>query len=260
MKVLNMIWANEAGVSVYIYEGEHERRVIEIHGVVNDYETVLATATIEKHNRDRLADTVAIRPQGDFRAGVAACVGRVKAHRDEWISKQQRDSIENRSAWDNWITTANRIITELESLTNSATPAQEEKTVCECHWSSVQEMHDDFVALETQMHEWKTNAEPLHRCEPIARAVMDEHRDWWIGKLIEPVPEWPKETHCLHMKTPIKSVVFLCNGGDFEQLLVMSNAVVQLKNLDWLDAATEGAMACAPESAAAPQEGEEKTS
>lgn len=57
-KRVNMIWANEAGVSVYIYEAEHERRTIEIHGVVNDYETVLATATIEKHNRDRLAEAV----------------------------------------------------------------------------------------------------------------------------------------------------------------------------------------------------------
>lgn len=53
-----MIWANEAGVSVYVYEAEHDRRTIEIHGVVNDYETVLAAATIEKHNRDRLAEAV----------------------------------------------------------------------------------------------------------------------------------------------------------------------------------------------------------
>lgn len=49
-----MIWANEAGVSVYIYEAEHGRREIEIHGVVNDYETVLARATIEKHNLRRV--------------------------------------------------------------------------------------------------------------------------------------------------------------------------------------------------------------
>lgn len=55
---LNMIWANEAGVSVYVYEGEHDRRVIEIHGLVNGYETVLATATIEKHNRNRIAEAL----------------------------------------------------------------------------------------------------------------------------------------------------------------------------------------------------------
>jgi hypothetical protein len=57
-KVLNMIWANEAGVSIYVYEGKQDRRVIEIHGIVNEQETVLATATIEKHNRNRLAEAV----------------------------------------------------------------------------------------------------------------------------------------------------------------------------------------------------------
>lgn len=56
--LLNMIWANEAGVSVYIYEGKHDQRIIEIHGVVNERETVLATATIEKHSRNRLAESV----------------------------------------------------------------------------------------------------------------------------------------------------------------------------------------------------------
>lgn len=82
---------------------------------------------------------------------------------------------------------------------------------------------------------------PPHKCRRIASAVMDVDRDWWIGELLEPVPEWPKETHCLHMKTPIKNVVFLCNGGDFEQLLVLSNVVVELQNLDWLNSMTEGA-------------------
>lgn len=57
-KVLNMIWANEAGVSVYVYEGQHDSRIIEIHGIVNERETVLATATIEKHNRNRLAEAI----------------------------------------------------------------------------------------------------------------------------------------------------------------------------------------------------------
>lgn len=62
-RVINMVWANEAGVSVYIYEGEHDRRVVEIHGVVNDYETVLATATVEKHNRDTFAGAVGLDAQ-----------------------------------------------------------------------------------------------------------------------------------------------------------------------------------------------------
>lgn len=54
-KPVNVIWANEAGVSVYVYEDEHERRIIQIRGVVDGYEKVLATATIEKHNRNRIA-------------------------------------------------------------------------------------------------------------------------------------------------------------------------------------------------------------
>ena len=61
------------------------------------------------------------------------------------------------------------------------------------------------------------------------------------GELLEPVPEWPHETLCLHMKTPLKDVSFLCNAGDFEQLLTLSNVVVQLESLPWLRAATAGA-------------------
>jgi hypothetical protein len=83
--------------------------------------------------------------------------------------------------------------------------------------------------------------QPPHKCKRIASAVMDMDRDWWIGELLEPVSQWPKETHCLHMKTPIKDVSFLCNAGDFEQLIVLSNAVVELQNLDWLRSMTQGA-------------------
>ena len=82
---------------------------------------------------------------------------------------------------------------------------------------------------------------PWHHCRPLARAVMAANRDWWIGELLHPVPEWPTETHCLHMKTPVKDVVFLCNSGDFEQLIVIANAVMGLKNLAWLESMTEGA-------------------
>lgn len=89
---------------------------------------------------------------------------------------------------------------------------------------------------------WVTNKlRPGHKCKPLARAVMMEGRDWWIGELLEAVPEWPHETHCLHMKTPLKDVSFLCNVGDFEQLMVLSNVVVELKNPEWLRAATAGA-------------------
>lgn len=135
----------------------------------------------------------------------------------------------------------------------------DDEIVCECHWSSVQEMHDDYVALERQMHQWKQAAEPPHECEFVARGVMAENRDWWIGKLTTVIPEWPNETHCLHMRTPIKSVVFLCNGGDFEQLMVMSNAVVNLADLEWLKSMTREAMKRRPASpvqASGPAEGD----
>lgn len=90
--------------------------------------------------------------------------------------------------------------------------------------------------------QWVTDKlRPEHKCKPLARAVMMERRDWWIGELLEPVPEWPHETHCLHMKTPLKDVSFLCNTGDFGQLLVLSNVVVRLQNLTWLKAMTASA-------------------
>lgn len=63
-QALGMIWAREGGVSVYIYEAEHDQRVIEIHGVVDQRETVLATATIQKRHRDEFAELMR-RRDGD---------------------------------------------------------------------------------------------------------------------------------------------------------------------------------------------------
>lgn len=58
-KLLNMTWANQAGVSLYVFEEENEQRRIEIHGLnAGGYEYVIATATIEKHNRDGFAKAV----------------------------------------------------------------------------------------------------------------------------------------------------------------------------------------------------------
>lgn len=59
-KVINAVWANEAGVSVYVFEGEHDRRVIEIHIIEGGYEYVQARATVERHNRDVLARDIAL--------------------------------------------------------------------------------------------------------------------------------------------------------------------------------------------------------
>lgn len=54
--VFNMVWAEEAGVAIYIYQAERtDRRVIEIR----KGDQVLATVTVAKHNRDNLAESIA---------------------------------------------------------------------------------------------------------------------------------------------------------------------------------------------------------
>ena len=61
-----------------------------------------------------------------------------------------------------------------------------------------------------------------HKCRPIARAVHEsDGRETWVGELLEPIPDWPAETHCLHITTPLKSVVFGFNNGDIEQMAVL---------------------------------------
>lgn len=82
---------------------------------------------------------------------------------------------------------------------------------------------------------------PEHRCEPIASALMGEDRDWWVGRLLEPVAEHPQETHCLHMRTPLKDVVFLVNEADFQWLTVLARAAIGPLNETWLERVTAGA-------------------
>lgn len=88
------------------------------------------------------------------------------------------------------------------------------------------------------------NPRPPHKCECVARVpqdLMDEGRDWWIGKLLEPVPEWPGETHCLHMKAPRQDVVFLMREGDFRWLTVLFTACFGKVDLKWLERVARGA-------------------
>lgn len=66
-----------------------------------------------------------------------------------------------------------------------------------------------------------------HKCRPVARMFMDEGRDWWLGELTEPLPDWPRETHCLHIKTPLKEVVLGVCAADMEQLTVLCYVVRQ---------------------------------
>ena len=74
-----------------------------------------------------------------------------------------------------------------------------------------------------------------HKCKCISRApAMGSGRDWWIGKLIERVAQYPGETHCLHLRTNVKDVQFLCNEADFRNLIIICRAVVGQPSESWL--------------------------
>ena len=73
-----------------------------------------------------------------------------------------------------------------------------------------------------------------HKCRPVARLVMAAGRDWWLGELLEPIPGYPEETHCLHIKTPIKEVVLGVNRADMEQLGILVRVVCGPVDPDWL--------------------------
>ena len=65
-----------------------------------------------------------------------------------------------------------------------------------------------------------------HKCRPIARMGMaTEDREWWLGELLEPYPQFPLETHCMHIKTPVKEVVLGVMHGDMSQLAVLCQIV-----------------------------------
>ena len=83
---------------------------------------------------------------------------------------------------------------------------------------------------------------PAHECEKIASAIMAEGRDWWVGKLTKPVPGHEIETHCLHLTTPLKDVVFLVNDADFQWLTVLGRAACGPISERWLESVTRGAI------------------
>lgn len=86
---LSMIWAREAGVSVYIYQGEHDQRIIEIHGIVDQRETVLATATIERRLRDEFAQAVARLPLAELQTELRATQGLHNLKAEFWESAEK---------------------------------------------------------------------------------------------------------------------------------------------------------------------------
>jgi hypothetical protein len=54
-----------------------------------------------------------------------------------------------------------------------------------------------------------------HKCKKIAEALpCGPGREVWVGELLEPIPGYPSETHCVHVTTPAKSVVFGITTGD----------------------------------------------
>lgn len=74
-----------------------------------------------------------------------------------------------------------------------------------------------------------------HKCKKIASMKMGEDRDWWLGELLEPIAGFHTETHCLHIMTPLKSVVLGVNRADMEQLAVLCQVVCGKINPRWLD-------------------------
>lgn len=68
---------------------------------------------------------------------------------------------------------------------------------------------------------------------------MAEGREWFIGKLAEHLPDYPEETHCLHLKTNYKDVTFLCNEADFRNLMIICRAVVGQPNESWMQSMVE---------------------
>lgn len=75
-----------------------------------------------------------------------------------------------------------------------------------------------------------------HKCKRMATApAMGENRDWWVGELLEHIPEYPVEKFCLHLKTPYKDVTFLCNEADFQQLQILGRCVTGVLNDSWME-------------------------
>jgi hypothetical protein len=78
------------------------------------------------------------------------------------------------------------------------------------------------------------NLKPNHKCRLVAKACMGQGREWWCGELIESIKEYPLETHCLHLKTQLKDVVFLCNKADFQQLQLLGRSITGKLNERWV--------------------------
>jgi len=90
-------------------------------------------------------------------------------------------------------------------------------------WRSLMDIAE---AVKAREEAWR----PRHRCEVVAVAQWNDvgGRANWIGRLLEPVPGWEEETHCLHLKTPLKGeIVLLCMEDDFYQFAALCQAAIK---------------------------------
>ena len=91
----------------------------------------------------------------------------------------------------------------------------------------------DIADLGAELEAAKAREEalaPRHRCEMVAVAQWNDvgGRANWIGRLLEVVPGWEEETHCLHFKTPLKGeIVLLCIEDDFYQFAALCQAAIK---------------------------------
>jgi hypothetical protein len=76
-----------------------------------------------------------------------------------------------------------------------------------------------------------------HLCRKIAQALpCGPGRELWVGELLAKIPGYETETHCLHVTTPAKSIVFGVNGGDAGILAVLAQIIHGMPiNQTWLE-------------------------
>jgi len=77
-----------------------------------------------------------------------------------------------------------------------------------------------------------------HKCEKIAEIDTNlPDREIWIGELTEQYEKAPKETHCIHIKTPFKEIVLGVNSSDawwlvaFGQMLLDEDGKKLIKSI-----------------------------
>lgn len=75
-----------------------------------------------------------------------------------------------------------------------------------------------------------------HKCQPMAEMRMEPPRRWWLGRLTEPIAAYPDETHCLHIKSPLKEIVLGLQEADFVQFVAICEIALGYRiNPTWLD-------------------------